>query len=107
MIFSKIKERAKKEEIKAKIVVRIIVAPIVEYLITSKLGQRDIISLLTPEQNKKKLEIELNFDILKFNLNICNVFIYKNIIELYFNQLLVMGVFLNFSNIFSSFLTLI
>ena len=84
MIFSKIKERAKKEEMKAKIVVRKIVAPIVEYLITSKLGQRDIISLLTPEQNRKKLEIELNFDILKFNLNIYNVFIYKNIITIIF-----------------------
>ena len=61
---------AKNEEMKAKIVVRKIVAPIVEYLITSKLGQRNIISLLTPEQNKKKLEIELSFDIFKFNLNI-------------------------------------
>tara|TARA_B100000497_G_C7681629_1_gene412432 strand:+ start:1341 stop:1751 length:411 start_codon:yes stop_codon:yes gene_type:complete len=70
IIFSKIKESAKKEEMKAKIVVRKIVAPIVEYLITSKLGQRNIISLLTPEQNKKKLEIELSFDIFKFNLNI-------------------------------------
>ena len=47
----------------------------VEYLMTSKLGQREIISLLTPEQNKKKLEIGPNFDILKkLNLNIYNMF---------------------------------
>jgi len=75
MIFLKIRERAKNEEINAKIVVKKIVAPMVEYLMTSKLGQREIISLLTPEQNKKKLEIGPNFDILKkLNLNIYNMF---------------------------------
>jgi hypothetical protein len=79
IIFSKIKESAKNEEMKAKIVVRKIVAPIVEYLITSKLGQRNIISLLTPEQNKKKLEIELSFDIFKFNLNIYIMFLFIKI----------------------------
>ena len=78
MIFLKIRERAKNEEINAKIVVKKIVAPMVEYLMTSKLGQREIISLLTPEQNKKKLEIGPNFDILKkLNLIYTICFFYK------------------------------
>ena len=55
MIFSKIRERAKNEEMKAKIVVRKIVAPIVEYLMTSKLGQREYNILANTRAKQKKI----------------------------------------------------
>jgi len=56
---SNIKERAKKEEINAKIEVKKIVTPIVEYFMISYLGHWIIMSLLTPEQNKKNLDTKL------------------------------------------------
>tara|TARA_X000000950_G_scaffold2910_2_gene2990 strand:- start:8712 stop:8912 length:201 start_codon:yes stop_codon:yes gene_type:complete len=52
-VFSKINEKAKKEEIKAKIAVKHIVRPMLEYLVISNLGHFSIISTLTPEHASK------------------------------------------------------
>mgnify|MGYP001399575076 CR=1 FL=1 len=57
---SKIIENAKYEEIKAKIAVKKIVAPILIYLITSNLGHFEIISRLAPEQKRKNFDSKLN-----------------------------------------------
>ena len=52
---SKIMESAKKDDIKANIEVKKIVAPILAYLIISNFGHFEIKSRLTPEQKRKNL----------------------------------------------------
>ena len=52
-MFSKINEKAKKDDIKAKIAVKHIVRPILEYFVISNLGHFSIISILTPEHVSK------------------------------------------------------
>ena len=59
-MFSKINEKAKKEEIKAKIAVKHMVRPMLEYLVISNLGHFSIISTLTPEHASKMQLTQLN-----------------------------------------------
>tara|TARA_B100000941_G_C28475144_1_gene538699 strand:- start:746 stop:1066 length:321 start_codon:yes stop_codon:yes gene_type:complete len=63
---SKISERAKKHETKAKREVKKIVAPILEYLIISNLGHLYIKLLLAPEQIKRKFTMKLGFFTINF-----------------------------------------
>jgi|TARA_B100001059_G_C17678757_1_gene498492 hypothetical protein len=60
-ILSKIKEKAKNEDTKARIVVRRIIAPIAVYFTNSNPGHLTKISLLAPEQNIRNLDNRLNF----------------------------------------------
>lgn len=70
-IESKIIEKAKKEEINAKIAVKKMVTPILTYLIISNFGHLEIISKLTPAQKRKNLVNKLmSWKLFKIKFNL-------------------------------------